>query len=75
MSNRQEKLLQLEKLTGVSIMGMLEEATEEGVAKAICINPACNNVMEEVEPDVSNGECRECGTKTIQSCLVLAGLI
>jgi hypothetical protein len=53
---------------------MLEEATMDSVAKAICTNPACNYTTT-MEPDQAQGYCEICGTNTVESCLVLAGII
>jgi hypothetical protein len=40
----------------------------------ICTNVACFNARE-MEPDQERGWCEECGTNSMKSALVLAGLI
>jgi hypothetical protein len=40
----------------------------------ICINPDCNNTYN-YEPDQDQGYCYNCESNTVQSCLILAGLI
>ena len=41
---------------------------------AICMNNHCNYTSD-VEPDQSKGWCDRCHTKTVTSCLVLAGVM
>ena len=57
---------------GVSEMKMLEQATSNSVVPAICTN--CGAIYE-YEPDCIDGFCDECETNSVQSCLVLAGII
>ena len=48
---------------------------DEGKETArFCTNPDCDYTTE-VEPDSSSGYCEICGTQTVQSCLVLAGMM
>lgn len=56
------------------IMDMLEAAMMDGVCPAICMNPGCNYTTD-MEPDQSRGWCEECGTNSVKSALVLAGII
>jgi hypothetical protein len=69
-----DKLNQLADLEGMEVDEMLEQATFDSVAKGICTNPDCDYTTE-VEPDQTEGYCEACGTQTVQSCLILAGLI
>jgi hypothetical protein len=69
-----DKLQQLCKITGMDEMELLEEATFDSVAASICINPGCDYVTE-MEPDQDQGFCECCETNTVQSCLILAGII
>lgn len=55
-------------------LNMLEDATFDGVAPGICMNPGCD-YSTEVEPDSDSGWCEECGTNSVKSCLMLAGVI
>jgi hypothetical protein len=55
-------------------MDMLEHATFDSVAPAICSNEGCD-YSTEMEPDQDRGWCEECGTNTVVSCLILAGII
>ena len=68
------KLDDLAKAHNMTVEDMLAEATFDSVAKGICTNPGCDYTRN-VEPDQSEGYCEECGTTTVSSCLVLAGLI
>ena len=68
------KLEELADVEGMTVNEMLEEATFDSVAKGICTNPDCDYTTE-VEPDSSSGYCEICGTQTVQSCLVLAGMM
>ena len=53
-------------------MEMLEAATFDSVAAGICTK--CGYSIN-VEPDCDDGWCEDCETNTVQSCLVLAGLL
>jgi len=68
------KLKDLARIEGMTEEGLLEQATFDSVAKGICMNKDCNYTTE-VEPDQSKGYCESCGTNTVQSCLVIAGMI
>jgi hypothetical protein len=46
----------------------------DSVSPGICINPGCNYTTD-VEPDQDRGYCEVCRTQTVQSALILAGLI
>lgn len=46
----------------------------DAVSPGICTNPGCDYTRE-VEPDQDRGWCEACGTQTVKSALILAGLI
>jgi hypothetical protein len=68
------KLQTLAGNEGMTVDEMLENATFDSVAPGICSNPGCE-YSTSVEPDQSKGFCESCGTQTVQSCLVLAGIL
>jgi hypothetical protein len=68
------KLEQLADIEGLSIDEMLEAATFDSVAHAICKNPGCTYTTM-MEPDQEHGWCEECNEGSVVSCLVLAGII
>jgi hypothetical protein len=53
---------------------MLQAVVADSVSPGICVNLECNYTVE-VEPDQDRGWCEVCGTQTVQSALILAGLI
>ena len=55
-------------------MAMLESATFDSVCPGICRNKDCN-YSTEVEPDQRHGWCEECEAGTVQSALVIKGII
>ena len=67
-----EALKKLCAATGKEEMEMLEEATFDSVADAICVECGYTTVME---PDQDRGWCEECEKNTVKSCLILAGMI
>lgn len=64
----------LARLEGMTVMAMLERATFDSVVPAICTNPGCE-FTEQLEPDAQGCRCGECGTDTVSSCLIIAGLV
>ena len=68
----------LKTLVGSNSFAAFEDyanrALFDGVAEGICINPDCDYTTD-VEPDCRNGYCECCGTQTVKSGLVLAGII
>jgi hypothetical protein len=69
------KLGQLVELEGyASPDELLEAAALDSVSPAICTNENCDYTAE-MEPDQERGYCEVCGTNTVASALVLAGLI
>jgi hypothetical protein len=53
---------------------LLEACITDAVCPGICMNLSCSYTTE-VEPDQDRGYCEVCGTNTVKSALVLAGLI
>ena len=53
---------------------MLEHYCIDSVVPGICCEPECR-YSTEVEPDCRDGYCEMCGGQTVQSCLVIAGVI
>jgi hypothetical protein len=68
------KLAKLAEIEGMDEYEMLEEATYDSVAAAICKNPDCDYTTT-MEPDQDRGWCEDCQANTVVSCLVLAGII
>jgi hypothetical protein len=72
---REAKLQRLAELEGFETVDeMFDAAVSDSVCPGICINPGCDYTAD-IEPDQRKGYCENCGTQTVQSCLVLAGLI
>ena len=55
-------------------LAMLQDATFDSVSPGICTNKGCD-YSTEVEPDQAHGYCEVCNTQTVQSALMLAGII
>ena len=72
MMTNQQGLDKLAESEGLDEMEMLEQATFDGIAPGICLE--CGYTTS-VEPDSTNGYCEGCGKQTVQSCLILAGII
>ena len=72
---RQAKLSKLIESEGFeNLEEMLQAAAFDSVSPGICVNPDCNHTVE-VVPDQNRGWCEACETQTVQSALILAGLI
>lgn len=71
MSTKLQQLLDIEAMTKTE---MAEHALFEGTCPGICMNPGCDYTTF-YEPDQTEGWCECCGTNTVKSGLVLAGLI
>jgi hypothetical protein len=70
-----EKLNTLADFEGFSNSDeLLANAIFESVVPGICMNKGCNATYN-YEPDQRNGYCDECQTRTVESCLSLAGVI
>lgn len=71
-----ERRLKLEKLAETegfaTVEHLLEAAVLDSVSPGICAN--CDYTTE-VEPDQREGYCESCGAGTVQSALILAGLV
>jgi len=75
MASDRELLLELTDSEGYDDpLDMLEVATFDSVAPAICTNEGCGYTTN-MEPDQDRGWCEICGTNTVKSCLILAGII
>ncbi len=72
---RRAKLSKLIESEGFeNLEQMLQANMFDSVSPGICVNPECNYTVE-VEPDQNRGWCEACGTQTVHSALILAGLI
>ena len=72
---RRVKLDQLVEYEGfASLDELLSAVVADSVSPAICLNEGCDYTTE-MEPDQGAGYCEECGTNTVASALVLAGVI
>jgi hypothetical protein len=58
----------------LSVVEFVEEYGLADVVPGICMNDDCDFTAE-VEPDQRQGWCEDCGTTTVRSGIVLAGLI
>ena len=56
------------------VIGMMEQAVLDSVATGICMNDCCDYTTD-VEPDCEGGYCEECNTQSVQSVLVIAGVL
>jgi hypothetical protein len=78
LSLQDQKLDKLCIIEGYDTIDALLSATViDSVSPAICVNrnnPQCEYTCE-MEPDQDCGWCELCGTNTMKSALVLAGLI
>jgi hypothetical protein len=69
------KLTRLVAVEGyASVADLLERSVCDSVCPGICTNDGCAYTTG-VEPDQDRGWCEACGTNTVKSALVLAGLI
>jgi len=55
-------------------MEMLVEVGDDSVVPGLCRWANCDG-MDEVECDCTDGVCPSCGEGSIQSCLIMAGMI
>lgn len=55
-------------------MAFLEDNVIDSICPAICMNASCNATAD-YEPDQRAGWCEACGTGSMQSALVIAGMI
>jgi hypothetical protein len=74
-AKRQAKLDRLVEIEGYdSFDDLLPAVAADSVCPAICLNDGCDYTAE-MEPDQDRGWCEVCGTNTVASALVLAGII
>lgn len=71
---RKAKLARLAALEGYSVAELIATAALDSTSAAICVNDGCDYTTE-MEPDQDEGWCEICGTNSVQSALILAGLI
>jgi hypothetical protein len=71
---RQRKLHILSESEGLTKEELAEAALLDGVCAAICVREECDYTTE-VEPDQDRAYCEACGHNSVQSCLVLMGII
>lgn len=72
---RRAKLATLVEIEGYSSLNdLLRVSVMDGVCPSICISESCSYTCE-MEPDQDRGWCEECNANTVQSALVLAGVI
>jgi hypothetical protein len=57
-----------------NVEDVLFSSITDTVCPAICMSEGCDHTAE-LEPDLREGYCEECGGNTMVSALVLAGLI
>ena len=69
-----DKLQSLATIEGQTVEELLEVAFIDSVVPGICKEPECDYTTG-VEPDSRGGWCENCGTGTVVSCMVLAGII
>jgi len=68
------KLDELADQWGLSVGEYIERYALDDVVPGICMNRGCLYTTE-IEPDQRQGWCEVCGTTTVCSGIVLAGLI
>lgn len=74
MKSTNQALEMLQEQYGSSIDELMEQATMDSVAASVCMNDNCE-FTDEYEPDCRDGHCPNCDTNTVQSILVIAGII
>ena len=74
-AQKRAKLSKLIEIEGYdSIEQLAQTILSDSVSPAICMNEDCDFTCE-MEPDQDAGYCEECRTNSMQSALILAGLI
>lgn len=74
-AEKQEKLKTLAEIYGFDDeYEMLEEFGIDSIVPAICTEPDCQATFD-WEPDCEGGQCEECGCESVDSCMILAGVI
>ena len=72
MGTKLDRLVESEGYTDV--LDLLSAVIADSVSPGICMNADCDYTTE-VEPDQDRGYCESCGTNSVKSALVLAGII
>jgi hypothetical protein len=74
-AKRRAKLDQLILIEGFESEEVLLAAViTDSVSPAICMSDGCDYTAE-MEPDQDRGWCEACGTNSVASALILAGII
>jgi hypothetical protein len=68
------KLETLAEIEGMTVEELLDSSVCDSVVPGICKNKGCDYTTS-VEPDQDKGYCEACGTQTVASALILAGII
>lgn len=69
------KLAELAVIEGFAEpIDLIEAYVTDSLVPAICMNDNCD-ASAELEPDQDHGFCEHCGTQTMKSALILAGII
>ena len=72
---KQDKIQFLTDVEGYdSPEDMVSDYITESLVPAICVNEDCD-FTEFMEPDQNEGYCEHCEENTVQSCMVLLGII
>ena len=71
---REAKLARLAELEGYAVDELIAAVALDSISPAICVNEGCDYTTE-MEPDQDRGWCEVCGTNSVQSAFILAGLI
>jgi hypothetical protein len=75
LSSKAAKLMKLCDLEGYKRLDdFLKASVADSVCPAICMTEGCDHTTE-MEKDQDAGYCEACGSNTVVSALVLAGLI
>lgn len=74
MANTDKKIKKLVEATDTPEMVLIENAVMRGTAWGICKKPGCDYTTE-VEPDQTHGWCEHCNSQTVQSILVMKGMM
>lgn len=75
MAKNDSKLEQLAHSEGFDdSLEMMQQYITDSVAPGICMNDGCSYTVQ-VEPDQCEGYCEQCGTNTVKSCMILAGVV
>ena len=75
LSLEQQKLATFCTIEGYEKLDQLMEAAAlDSVSPAFCMTEGCDYTCE-MEPDQDRGWCEVCGTNTMKSALILAGVI